>query len=67
VDLRAADRVFPLLGLQIDRFQAETILIDEPVDARISPLASQSAGGVSPAAVSHRPHEVEDNLLEKLR
>ena len=65
VDLRPTDWVLPAFRLEVDRFEAEAVFMDQAVDALVGPSAGEPAGGVAPAAVAPGPHEVKDDLLEE--
>jgi len=65
VNLRTTNRVFPAFGLEVDGVEAEAVFVDDAVDAFVGAFAGEPAGGVAPAAVAHRPHEVEHDLLEE--
>ena len=67
VDVGATDRAGPALRLEVDRLEAEPILVDQAVDPLVGPGTGKPAGGFAPSAVAHRLHQIEDDLLEERR
>ena len=67
LNLGSTDRTLPTLRLNIDGLKAESILLDDSVDAPVPASAYGPAGIFVGSAVPHGQKEVDDELLEKCR